>query len=66
MTTLFGQFSLLVVFSLVLGAVVSVYREDEVPAILRGTVRRGLSFLIAVVALGALSAVLSWFLAGPS
>lgn len=51
MTTLPGQALLLLVFSLVLAGVVSAYRDDEPSRILRGTLRRAVAFLVAVVVL---------------
>lgn len=53
---------LLVLFSLVLGAVVSGYRDEEPRVILRGTLRRGFRFLLAVAGVGAVSVALSWYL----
>lgn len=51
--TLLGQFLLLVVFSLALGAVVSGYRDDNTRKVLVGTLRRAFLFALAVVVLGA-------------
>ncbi len=59
---LIGLFLLLVVFSLALAVVVSGYRDDDPKLILRGVVRRSLSFLGAVVAIGLCSLGVSWFL----
>ncbi len=56
MTTLAVQLLLLLVFSAVLGGIASAYRDDDRRAILRGTVRRGLTFALAVATL----AVASW------
>ena len=56
--TLTGQAILLAVFSLVLGAVVSCYRDDETQVILKGTFRRALLFFVAVTLLGVLALVL--------
>ncbi|MBC8329064.1 MAG: hypothetical protein ISR76_02435 [Planctomycetes bacterium] len=59
---LLGLFLLLVVFSAALAVIVSGYRDDDPARILRGTVRRSLSFLGAVVAIGVVSLGVSWFL----
>ncbi|KAA3612826.1 MAG: hypothetical protein DWQ01_03750 [Planctomycetota bacterium] len=63
MTTLFGQFCMLLIFSLALAAVASGFRDDDPKKILRGIVRRGLMFSGAVIAIGAVALLLdSWFL----
>lgn len=62
MPTLLGLFLLLVVFSIALAIVVSGYRDDDPKLILRGTVRRSLSFLAAVVLIGVASLGVSWWL----
>ncbi len=62
MPPLLGLFLLLVVFSVALSIVVSGYRDDDPAKILRGTVRRSLSFLGAVVAIGLASLAVSWWL----
>ncbi|MHC4839194.1 MAG: hypothetical protein ACYTF3_13620 [Planctomycetota bacterium] len=47
----FVMLLLLVCFSASLGLLLSVYREEEPQAILRGTLRRGLNFMVAVMLL---------------
>lgn len=53
MTSPWIMFLLLMVFSFVLAAVLSCYREDEKPAILRGIVRRSLVFSVSVIGFAA-------------
>jgi len=59
MNPLLGHAILLAVFSLVLGGVVSAYRDEEPARILRGTLRRALLFALAVAAIGVLAVVTS-------
>ncbi|MDP6942343.1 MAG: hypothetical protein QGH51_10000 [Planctomycetota bacterium] len=62
MSPFFGHAILLVVFSFVLGAVVSGYRHDNKSEVLRGTLRRSLQFFGAVVLLGTISYFMSLWL----
>ena len=59
MTSPFVMAFLLLVFSIVLAAVLSCYREDEVPAILKGILRRGSVFFVSVVGFAALAYMIS-------
>ena len=59
MTSAVVMFLLLLVFSLVLAAVLSCYREDDKKAILRGIVRRGSVFFVSVCGFAALAYLLS-------
>lgn len=59
MTSPLVMFLLLVVFSLVLGAVLSCYREDEKSAILRGILRRATIFSVAVIGFAAVAYLVS-------
>ena len=58
MNPFLGNILLLLVFSTALAAVVSGYREDELGAVLVGTLRRGVKFCGAVLVI----ATCSWAL----
>lgn len=57
---------LLISFSASLGLVLSVYREEEPQAILRGTLRRGVNFMVAVMLLAGMAYWLSGSVLLPS
>lgn len=59
MTSPYVMFLLLMVFSFVLAVVLSCYREDEKPAILRGIVRRGILFSVSVIGFAAVAYLVS-------
>ena len=65
MTTLGVQLLLLLIFSAGLAVVVSAYREDEPGKILRGSLRRGALFALAVLAIGGVAVALGWTLLLP-
>jgi len=66
MTNPIVMFLLLAVFSLVLAAVLSCYREDEKGEILRGIARRGALFFVSVCGFAAVAYLLSGTLLLPS
>lgn len=59
MTSPWVMLLLLLIFAAALALVLSGYREDEPRAILRGALRRGLSFCAAVIAIAAGAYLLS-------
>lgn len=59
MTSPIVMLLLLVVFSFVLAVVLSCYREDEKPDILRGIVRRAVLFGVSVIGFAAVAYLVS-------
>lgn len=57
---------LLLVFSFVLAAVLSCYREDEKSAIIRGIFRRSLVFSVSVIGFAAVAYFTSGFVLFPA
>ncbi len=60
MTSFGVQLLLLLTFSAGLAVVVSAYREEETGKILRGSLRRGALFALAVLAIGGVAVALGW------
>ena len=60
MTTFPIQLLLLLVFSAGLALVVSAYREESSEKIIRGSLRRGVMFALAVLAIGGIAAAFGW------
>lgn len=66
MTNPIGMLLLLLVFSFVLAAVLSCYREDEKSDIIRGIVRRAMVFAVSVIGFAAVAYFTSGFLLFPA
>ncbi len=60
MTTFPIQLLLLLVFSAGLALVVSAYREESPEKILKGSLRRGVMFALAVLVIGGIAAAFGW------